>query len=116
MVDTLRDRLTSVDVSMHGGDGTAIIERVLFVLARAAAVIDQTDPNLITEQMLAHRYVTPKRYDDPQPGPLAERDWDHIYVDDSWDEVQKARTDRLLSDDEYREVSKGLDERHRAST
>jgi hypothetical protein len=58
------------------------------------------------------RYVTPQRYDDPQPGPTDERDWDHTYVDGSGDELQLARTRGLLTTAQYYEVLQGLEARH----
>lgn len=50
------------------------------------------------------KYVTPQRYDDPQPTIFEERDWDHPYVDGSWDEVQRARSQGLLTDAEFYDV------------
>jgi hypothetical protein len=68
----------------------------------------------LRDWLVDHRYVTPQRYADPQPGPTAERDWDFPYVDGSWDEVQEARH-TLLTADQYREVSRAIDARHQAA-
>jgi hypothetical protein len=68
----------------------------------------------LRDWLVDHRYVTPQRYADPQPGPTDERDWDFLYVDGSWDEVQVARR-TLLTDAQYREVSRAIDARYRSA-
>ncbi len=70
---------------------------------------EETDWPPLRNWLVDYSYVTPARYDDPQPGPLEERDWDHTYVDGSWDEVQQARAHGLLTDAQYYEVSREID-------
>lgn len=56
--------------------------------------------------LISYDFTPQDRYEDPQPGPLDERDWDHPFIDGSWDELDRARG-RLITDAEYRQVADG---------
>lgn len=66
----------------------------------------------LRDWLVGHKYVAPVRYNDPQPGPTEERDWETEYpYPGSFDEVKAARDIGLLTRDEYGEVSRAIDER-----
>jgi hypothetical protein len=69
----------------------------------------------LRDWLVAHRYTEPRRYDDPQPDGLEERDWQHSYVDGSWDEVERARNHDLLTAAEVMEVTQLLWEQRGAA-
>lgn len=62
----------------------------------------------LRDWLIAHRYVTPQRYDNPNTTQHDEADWDNVEVDGSWDEVIWARARKLISDDQFYEVVRGI--------
>jgi len=60
----------------------------------------------LRDWLIGYAFAPQRRYADPQPGPLEERDWDYVHTDGSWDEVDRARG-RLITGEEFAEVVEG---------
>ncbi len=58
----------------------------------------------LRDWLVAHKYGPAARYNDPQPSPLEERDWDHPFVDGSFDEVVRAHSRGELTHDEFDQI------------